>query len=251
MGGDNVISLVTDYKYVDKCMITLREIRGTGGWRGDIVVLAHPELKYHNLFVELCAELQVVALYWPFINIVEIIPKVMSLNKIFQYQKLHIFNTYFKAWKKVLYIDAGTRVFHDINFYFGMSRPNVILAHTYSYPEYKTTIENSFSKTHLPEVYAELEKNYNVNCSGYLSSIFLFETEGIIKDNTVEDLRQLALKYPISHQNDEGIFNLYFKDVFSQLPIYRDGIFVYDYLERFGCKYDKYVMLKMPLTLGQ
>ena len=83
-----------------------------------------------------------------------------------------------------------------------------------------------------------------------MSSLFLFETESIIKENTVEDLRQLALKYPISYQNDEGILNLYFKDIFSQLPIHRDGIFVYDYSERFGFTYDKYVMLKMPLTLG-
>jgi hypothetical protein len=251
MGGDNVISLVTDRKYVNKCMITMREIRGAGGWGGDMVVLAHPELECYEPFVELCAELRVIALYWPFINVYEILPKVMSLDKIFQYQKLHIFNTYFSAWKKMLYIDAGTRIFHDINFYFGMSRPNVILAHSYSYPEYKTIMGHSFSPTHIPQLYEDIKQKYNVNCAGYLSSLFLFETEGIIKENTVEDLRQLALKYPISHQNDEGIFNLYFKDIFSQLPIWRDGLFIYDYLERYGNTYDKYVMLKMPLTLGR
>jgi hypothetical protein len=49
--------------------------------------------------------------------------------------------------------------------------------------------------------------------------------------------------------NDEGIFNLYFKDIFAQMPIWRDGIFVYDYTERYGNRYHKYVMLKMPLTL--
>ena len=140
-------------------MCTLRDIRGAGGYKGDMVVIAHPELECYAPFVELCAELGVTALYWPFINVYAILHQVMSLNKIFQYQKLHIFNTYFRAWKKVLYIDAGTRVFHDINFYFGMSRPNVILAHTYSYPEYRVTLANSFNPKHLPEVYAELEKN--------------------------------------------------------------------------------------------
>jgi hypothetical protein len=248
MGGDHVISLVTDRKYIDKCMITMREIRGAGCYSGDIVVIAHPELEVYEPFTSLCINLNITPLYWPFINVNEIIPKVMSTSKFFQYQKLHIFNKFFRAWKKVLYIDAGTRVFHDINFYFDMSRPNVILAHTYSYPEYKTTLGNSFSPTHIPELYDELSKKYNLNCSGYLSSLFLFETEGIIKDNTVEDLRLLALKYPISYQNDEGIINLHFKDVFSQLPIWRDNIFVYDYSERFDFRFDKYVMLKMPLT---
>ncbi len=246
---DRVVVLVVDRKYVDKCLITMREIRTAGNYKGDAVVIAHQELEAYEPFTSLCVELNIMPLYWPFINIYSIIPKLMSTQKIFQYQKLHIFNVFFKQWKKVLYLDAGTRIFHDFNFYFDMSLPNVIHAHTYSYPEYRSTLGNSFSKTFNPPMFEDIAKNYNVNCAGYLSSMFLFETEGIIKENTVEDLRQLALRYPISHQNDEGIFNLYFKDIFAQMPIWRDGLFVYDYLERYGNTYDKYVMLKMPLTL--
>ncbi len=246
---DRVVVLVVDRKYVDKCLTTMREIRGAGNYKGDAVVIAHQELECYQPFTSLCAELNITPLYWPFINIYSIIPRLMTTQKIFQYQKLHVFNTYFKQWKKVLYLDAGTRIFHDFNFYFDMTLPNIIFAHTYCYPEHRWTLENAFYKELDPALFEDVAKKYNLNRAGWLSSMFLFETEGIIKENTFEDLRQLVLRYPITKQNDEGIFNLYFKDSFTQMPIWRDGIFVYDYSERFGFRYDNYVMLKLPLTL--
>ena len=57
---------------------------------------------------------------------------------------------------------------------------------------------------------------------------------------------KLAYKYPISRTNEQGILNLYFK--FSQVPIFRDGKFLYDYWERFGNTRDKYILLKYPKT---
>ena len=46
-----------------------------------------------------------------------------NLTKRFQWHKLHIFQSYFKQWKWVLYIDCGMKIYEDLLPFFSLCTP--------------------------------------------------------------------------------------------------------------------------------
>ncbi len=72
----------------------------------------------------------------------------------------------------------------------------------------------------------------------------LYDTK-IIEDNTFTDLINLAIQYPISKTNEQGIMALYFtniKPLFKQIKIHNEYTHFYDYASR--NKNNKYIKLK-------
>jgi hypothetical protein len=238
---------------------TVRECRNIGKYSGDLVIISHPELQENTAYIQSCSSLRAVPIFLPLIDIHEILSKIKEIpfknsidqretTKTFQWQKFQIFNTYFKQWDKLFYIDAGMKIIQDINIFFTFITPHTMLAHCDSYPDYDKTLGDKFDKHSRPDVYAELEKNYNLNTINYQTGIVLFHTNKIETD-TVDKLVQLANKYPISLTNEQGIVNLYFIDILSQVPIFRENRCLYDFWERFGVHGSRYTMLKYPRTI--
>ena len=256
--SENVLVLMTNESYSAKCLRTVWECRNIGKYFGDIVLISHPELQENAGYIQSCASLRATPVFFPLIDLKHILAKIQEcplndtdgreLKKTFQWQKIHIFNTYFKKWKTLFYIDAGMRIIQDINIFFTFPRPTSILAHCDTYPVYDLCIMNQFNRTARPELFAELSATYNLNRTVYQTGIMLFHTD-IIQENTVDELLLLANKYPISRTNEQGIMNLYFIDKLSQVPVYRENRFLYDFWERFGLHGSKYTMLKYPTTV--
>jgi hypothetical protein len=256
--SDNVIVLMTNELYIDKCLRTVGECRNIGKYSGDIVIISHPELQDNTAYIQSCSSLRAVPVFFPLIDLQNILSKIKEcpfndtdgreLNKTFQWQKVQLFNTYFKQWNKLFYMDAGMRIIQDINIFFSFIRPNIILAHCDTYPLYDLCIMHQFNKTSRPELFAELSEKYNLNRTVYQTGIMLFNTD-IIQENTMNDLMILANKYPISRNNEQGIMNLYFMEQFTQVPIFHENRFLYDYWERFGMHGSRYTIMKYPRTI--
>ena len=146
--------------------MTIAGCRNVGNYKGDIVVLTDSDLSDNFLQYGV-----IVKKYDP-IDIQPILTKITErpftdtdgreLTKQIQWQKLNIFHTYFKQWRKIFYIDSGMHVFGDINIFFDLIRPNQVLAHCDDFPEYTTKLAGQFNRLSYPTVFKELAKNYTL-----------------------------------------------------------------------------------------
>jgi hypothetical protein len=162
-------------------------------------------------------------------------------KKLFQFHKFHIFNTFFKQWSRIFYIDCGVRIFAPIAPMLDTFTPGKILAHSDAFPYYKWNLEVQFDK--LEPYYSDLKSKYDLTVDYYQTTIMYFDTD-ILSENIPQELFNLTCTYPISLTNDQGIISLYFinKGLFHQIALRNRDTYFYDYLSR-GSKY-KYIMLK-------
>jgi lipopolysaccharide biosynthesis glycosyltransferase len=163
----------------------------------------------------------------------------------FQYFKFNIFNTYFKQWDSVLYIDVGMHIINPIQRFFDLDIKGRLLANSDSQPSFEWTLANQFDLN--SEYSKNLIEHYDLNKNDYFQSgVLLFDTH-IIEENTVSKLIELMNTYPIAN-GDQAIMNLYFlnmRNLWTPLPLRDTEGLLYDYDERNNKKED-YIMIKYP-----
>ena len=251
---DNCIILMCNKSYLIKAKNTINQIREVGKYEDDIVLLIGNDLKDEKLSID-----NVIIKYFPDIDrrsINEILRyKPVSLDgrefsKSFQWHKIHIFDIYFKQWKKCLYMDAGMHIFNPIDKIVDLDCKNKLLAHSDAYPVFEWKLKIQFDDKQFPELYEELYSNYNLEIDYFQSGILLYDTN-IIEDNTTEELLKLSNKYINSKANEQGIMNIYFnciKQIWEPIKIKDEDQYYYDYWERGNLKCTDYIMLKYPKT---
>lgn len=162
--------------------------------------------------------------------------------KRFQFHKFHIFETYFKQWRRIFYLDAGVTILDSIQAILDSWRPNKVLAHSDSYPTYQWTLRNQFVP--LSPYIERLEEKYDLDVNYPQTTILLFDSD-VIEENTVNDLHLLLLEFPNAKTNDQAIIALYLtniRKVWQQIPLGNEITNYYDYLSRKNGK--PYIMLK-------
>jgi|LauGreSuBDMM15SN_2_FD.fasta_scaffold03924_2 hypothetical protein len=167
-----------------------------------------------------------------------------NLTKKFQWHKLHLFNTFFKQWNYIFYIDCGMTIFSDISPIINEVAENTLLAHSDAYPRYEWKLHTQFDKTNT-EFFTKLNNTYNLNIDYFQTGMMLYDTK-IIQNDTYDNLLKLSIEYPISRTNEQGIVALYFTNIqplFKQIKIHNEHIYFYDCLSR--NENNKYIMLKI------
>lgn len=237
------IVLVCNKKYLSQFEYTYNLLRTTGKYNDDIVLVVGDDLKdlkYDGVIVK----------YFKNISFPDSVVQQMddvntdgrNITKRFQWHKLHIFKSYFKKWKWVLYIDCGMKIYEDISPFFNLFTKNKVVAHSDAYPTFKWTLKVQFDDD--KPSYQKISKKYNLNCNYFQTGMMLYDTD-IIHSNTFQDLYNLSCKYPISRTNEQGIMCLYFiciKEVWKEMPIHRNNLYFYDIIKR--NKNDNYIMTK-------
>lgn len=238
--------------YFGKFIYTCNQLLTTGGYKGDICLVIgndlynHPVLqcdfiRYNNIIIK----------HFPDIEFDDNFTHIqLNMNraphwfkKRFQFHKFHLFNTYFKQWDYIFYIDCGITIFSDITPIINEATENTLLANSDAYPIYEWRLHDQFDKTST-EYFSKLNAKYNLNIDYCQTTIMLYDTK-IIEDNTYNDILNLLLEYPISITNDQGILALYFTNVkpyFKQIKTHNETTYFYDYLSR--NPNNKYIMLK-------
>lgn len=250
------VVLLCNNAYFHKFLYTCNLLVTKGNYKGDICLvigddLVNSPLLHHELIVKH----NIIVKHFPDIPFTENFLHIARnlkrdprwFDRIFQYHKLHLFNTYFKQWDYIFYIDCGMNIFSDITPMLNSKEEYKFLAHSDAYPTYKWNLDNQFDKMH--STYTFLEKDFNLNVDYPQTTIMLYDTQ-IIEDNTYADLINLMNKYPFSVTNDQGVFALYFTNVkpcFQQIKTHDNETYYYDFLRR--NKENKYNMVKLDIVL--
>jgi lipopolysaccharide biosynthesis glycosyltransferase len=259
-----VIALMCDGLQIDRAGNTIHQIRTKGRYNGDIVLCVDTYLTEDNIIrLNLVKEkYNLILKQFPNIDI-STYTKVLSNAKndwgypahckLFTIHKFYLFDTFFKAWDKVLYIDSGMHIYHDLRRILDLDCSGILLAHSNCYPNkyFSWNLNFQFNLNNEPEIVKKLYENFDMNITdNFQSGVLLYDTK-IIEDNTVQTLIDLMNIYPISKGPDQGYMNLYFicmRNLWKPLPLMDKKGFLYDYHERFEYKCNDYVMLKYPKT---
>jgi hypothetical protein len=252
MNNSVCVVLLCNKEYFDKFIYTCNQLITNGNYNGNICLVIGDDLYNHELLnCDFIRNNNIIIKYFPDIQFSNNFLKInnnintdgRNLTKKFQWHKLHLFNTFFKKWDYIFYLDCGMNIFSDISPILNEISENTLLAHSDAYPTYEWKLHIQFCKDNK-EYYKKLSDKYNLNIDYFQTTMMLYHTE-IINDNTFDDLLNLTFEYPISRTNEQGIIALYFtniKPLFKQIRLYNETTYFYDFLSR--NKNNKYIMLK-------
>lgn len=238
-------------KYFDKFISSCDQLIMFGKYKGDICLVIGDDLLNDPLLeCDIIRQNNILIKYFPDIQlpttVVDIQKKMDRLphwiQKQFQYHKFHLFNTFFKKWDYIFYLDCGISIFSDISPILNECTPNTLLAHSDAYPTYERKLHIQFDKT-VVDYFTKLNATYDLNIDYFQTTIMLYDTN-IIHDDTYDNILRLLIEYPNSITNDQGIIALYFtniKPLFKQIRTHNEDTYFYDFLSR---KNNKYIMLK-------
>jgi len=252
MNNDVCVVFLSNKAYFDKFTNTCNQLITNGKYNGNICLVVGDDLHNDELLnSDIIKNNNIIIKYFPDIIFTdEFLEKINKINtdgrnntKKFQWHKLHLFNTYFKQWNYIFYIDCGIHIFSDISPMINEKTENTLLAHSDAYPTYELKLNCQFDHT-LTEYFTKLDNTYNLNIDYFQTTIMLYDTK-IIKNDTYDNLLNLTYEYPISRTNEQGIMALYFTNIqplFKQIKTHNEQIYFYDYLSRDNN--NKYIMLK-------
>ena len=248
------VVFLVDRAYYSKFVDTCSQLVQNGKYKGDICLIIGDDLnneefksskfvKKHHIIVKHFPNLQFSK---------EFLEKQQALDrefkwfqKLFQYHKLHIFNTFFKKWDYLFYLDCGITIYDDISPMLELATSNTLLAHSDDYPKYERRLWYQFDQN--MDEYKKLSENYNLDVDYPQTTIMLFDTN-LIEEDTFDNMWNLTTKYPISVTNDQGIIALYYtcvKQAYRPIPLGDEHRCFYDYFRREPDQ--PYIMVKDPV----
>jgi hypothetical protein len=207
---------LTDESYFPKAKKTIRELQVHGKWNGDIILIAvdfHPPpirgVRIHNV-----SHVNTDILLQQFReHPIQHMPDNRHFGKIYQWDKLQVFTPYFKQWDRIVFLDAGMRVFDTVQPLLDLEWRHRILAPDDSDPydngsRFGRQMDLAANPAVEELIWTEypksiLDEHYFNNC------IFLFDTS-LIGKITFKELEDTMNRFPIFLCNETGLMNLIF-----------------------------------------
>ena len=251
MGDKVCVVFLCNKAYFEKFLYTCSLLLQYGQYRGDICLVIGDDLYNSDLLQHpLIVQNKIIVKYFvnfyfdeDFLRIQKNLDRSEDwFQKIFQYHKFHLFNTYFKRWDYIFYLDCGITIMADVLPMINSRQPNTLLAHSDAYPKYEWKLGQQFVKNN--PYFEKLNKQHNLTTDYFQTTIMLYDTR-IIEADTMENLYNLVKTYPISVTNDQGIISLYFtnvKPLYKQIQIKNNSTYFYDFMMRE--KNQPYIMFK-------
>ena len=256
------VVFVVNKPYLSKFLNTCQMLITKGKYTGDICLVVGNDLKKTIGTHQFIIENNIIIKYFDdLVFSTSFNNKQKQLNrpvhwfpKRFQFHKFHIFDTYFKKWDYIFYIDVGMTINSDVNIILEQREKNKLIANRDGVdnedgPKYMEPltpgkglkIGDQFVKNESE--YQLLKTEFDIYADYFQTTTMLYSTK-LIHETTVGDLFNLLMKYPISITNDQGIISLYFTQIkpsWKQLKRIHDNKILYDYVR---CVNKEYVMVK-------
>jgi len=215
-----VIVTLTDKNYYPRAKRTIIDIRTRGKWLGDIVLITigfHASrnfLDYYEVTEKYFEPISTVYLLQQYsMYPLKTVEDNRHLFKLSQWNKFYVFDDWFLRWRRVVFLDAGLRIFDSLQYLLELPFEGKLLAPD-DLPKYNNTdgferiIELSSNPVADEKLFQEYSKNilkerYFLNC------IWLYDTELLKKCNKY-NLIEAMNQYPICRCNEMSIMNLLF-----------------------------------------
>jgi hypothetical protein len=250
------IVLVSDSQYFPKALITIHDLRTVGNWHGDIVLIS----------VDFTPEPHVIEQYQLLIVHFDRIPITKFLSalrekpltipthdgreftKITQWEKLHVFDEWFRErYQRVIYIDAGARIFNPIDPILAYDWEGKFLApDDGGSKQFRYQLE----LTNWPESITELETLYPgiLDSIYFLNCFWIYDTRLNIQK---EWFTSIIEKYPIWRTNEMGVMNIvltFDKKLWTPMQVVdtESSKILFDWTNRPGHAKSDYIILKYP-----
>jgi hypothetical protein len=258
-----VFVLVTDLNYFNKAKRTVIDLRSKGNWFGDIVLITidfHLNENFKQFY-------NVKEVQFDKIDKTNLVSKIgangfsnsdkREINKLNQWEKLHVFDNYFIQWQRVVFLDAGLRVLDDVKYLLELDYKYKLLApidgKQDKHNEFATQL--SYDNIELIEKvktdFGEniLSKNFFLNC------IWIYDTK-ILKLCNKNQLIEAMNKYTLCRTNEMGIMNLLFTfkyNLWEPFPFkLENGKILFDWCElnNPNTTWSNYCYIKYPTTIS-
>jgi hypothetical protein len=264
--NNTVFVLVTDQSYFYKATVTINDLRTIGNWNGEIVLITIDfDLDYNYKFSQ-----NIIEKKFPLIDKTYLLSEIGSdgfsnsdkreINKLNQWEKLHVFDDYFLQWKRVVFLDAGLRVLDDVKYLLELEYDNSILAQNDAAPNFRTDqiFKNQLSFDNQEKIElikmdfgTELfESRHMLNC------MWVYDTR-ILEICNKQQLINAMNKYTLCKTNEMGIMNLLFHfkyKLWKEFPLRAsNNKFLFDWCElnhNYFTTWRDYCFIKYPLTIG-
>jgi hypothetical protein len=251
--------LFSNEPYIEKALISILQVRQIGQWQDDIILMLPESLLNHPQIIEFSQQLRITLRKVKEVDVHSIIehwkkyPSNPDYDYVmvreFMYHKFQVFDTFFKQWDVIFYLDSGAKIYGDLNRMKAVCEPDgCYYAHSDAYPIYEWKLGTQFCFDMMSsEEELEIKSKYNFNSDYFQGTMCIYDTK-ILEENTVDRLYELALKYPITRRMDQGILNLYFlceRNLWKQIPVKDEQGFLYDYHTRPGYERENYLILKI------
>jgi hypothetical protein len=264
--NNTVFVLVTDQSYFYKACATINDLRTIGNWHGDIVLITIDfDLEYGYK-----SQYQIIEKRFSLIDKTELLKEIgpngfsnsdkRELNKLNQWEKLHVFDDYFLQWEKVVFLDAGLRVLDDVKYVLELDYHNSILAPNDASPNFKSDQIFKHQLSYDNEEKIELIKtdfgNEIFDSYHMLNCMWVYDTS-ILKICNKQQLLDAMNKYTVCKTNEMGIMNLLFHfkyKLWKEFPLKAsNGKYLFEWCElnhSFYTTWSDYCFIKYPLTIG-
>ena len=258
------VVLVSNDTYFQKAIQTISQLRTVGNYYQTIVLVTDENslniLEKQSDFQAYLTQYSITIKTFENIDLTYILEKIRQetfnesnrgqreLTKTFQWHKIHVFDTYFKQWKNIFYLDAGMSIYNPIDPFWEILQENegVLLAHSDTYPEKNTNYGGQFKTKSYPEIFQQLKEEIDLSGDHFQSGILLFHSE-IIHDNTKNDIINYSNKYPISRTNEQAIMNVYFNGIhkmWKPMPTFWKKTYTYDFMNRDNLQLNEYIITR-------
>lgn len=246
------VATYTDAGYLQRAKTTIHELRTNGKFFGDIVVMTDGTFKIDQRFI---LKYNLTIKEYPDIDVSNLIEQIKKhpfkdsdgreYNKTKQWNKLYVFDTYFKQWDFVFFFDAGMRIFDSLDYFYPQFKSGALVAMDDGHPEFTKKFDSQIELSNT-EVVDKLKTIYDIRGNYFLNCMFMFDT-ALITDTTLQELIAMMNEYPICKTNEMAVMNIYFKSVWVPLRIYlADERILFDWTERGNRPRSDYITLKYP-----
>jgi hypothetical protein len=218
--SDTAVVTLTDRAYFSRAKRTIIDVRTRGQWKGDLVLVtigfdASPNfLDYYGVTGKRFESIDTTQLVQQYEKYpLQTVEDKRHIYKLAQWNKLHVFDPWFARWKRIVFLDAGLRVFDSIHYLLEVPWEGKILAPD-DLPKYDTTngFERMMELSANPPVADALLREYSVDILKqryFLNCIWVYDTALLSKCNNTHLIVAMNA-YPIARCNEMTIMNLLF-----------------------------------------
>lgn len=252
---------------MQRAMRTIRDVRGPGRYWGPLVYVAvdfDPPSNFCDLYeVEIWRRRRIDTSVLdekirerPFTG-----GDGRERTKTAQWSKIHGFDPEFaRRWQRVVFLDAGLRVFHDLAPVFEHPWKGSIVAHSEDPKRFGSQLEARANPEALGQLVELVRaaghvKGDLLDEAFFLNCFWIYDTA--LNGGVHQGLRELMESFPIFRTNEMGAMNVYFqmlRHLWRPLQINRlrsDGRpQLFDWSETGTRTWRDYVMLKYPTTIN-